>query len=51
MGNTALARYALISDQMATDLMTHAIEEMGTLSDILPELYEQENGDLYSEIR
>lgn len=43
LGNTALARVLLVDEKMALDLMTHAIQEMGTLSDFLPELYEEEN--------
>lgn len=42
LGNTWLARKLLIKKQFANDLMTHAIEEMGILSDFLPELYEAE---------
>lgn len=44
IGNTALARLFLVDEQQATALMTHAIEEMGYLSDLLPALYEQETG-------
>lgn len=43
LGNTALARYILLDEKIATDLMTHAIQEMGYLSDFLPELYTEEN--------
>jgi hypothetical protein len=43
-GNTWLARNLLIDEEMATNLMTHAIEEMGILADFLPELYAQETG-------
>jgi len=39
LGNTALMRYLFISPEMATDLMIHAVEEMGYLADFLPELY------------
>lgn len=42
-GNTWLARNVLIDEEMATNLMTHAIEEMGILADILPELHAQDN--------
>lgn len=42
LGNTALVRFLLINSQLATDLMTHAIEEMGNLGDFLPELYAKE---------
>lgn len=42
VGNTALARYILLDEQAATALMTHAIEEMGYLSDLLPTLFAQE---------
>ncbi len=44
IGNTALARLFTVDEQQATALMTHAIEEMGYLSDLLPALYEQETG-------
>ncbi len=44
VGNTALMRYLLLDEWQATALMTHAIEEMGYLSDLLPVLYEQETG-------
>lgn len=44
VGNTALARYMLLDEEAAVALMTHAIEEMGYLSDLLPTLYEQETG-------
>jgi len=39
VGNTALARFISFSQKDAQALMTHAIEEMGFLSDLLPELY------------
>ena len=39
VGNTALARFILIGQEDAQALMTHAIQEMGYLSDLLPELY------------
>ena len=42
-GNTALARFILLNEQFATDLMVHAIEEMGILADFLPTLYNKEN--------
>ena len=42
LGNTALARFVLVDTQLATDLMTHAIQEMGYLSDFLPQLYAAE---------
>eukprot|EP00439_Symbiodinium_sp_Y106_P089102 s1_g1638.t1 len=44
VGNTALMRFFLLDEWQATALMTHAIEEMGYLSDLLPTLYEQETG-------
>lgn len=44
LGNTWLARRILVDEKLATDLMTHAIEEMGYLSDFLPELYGEEIG-------
>ena len=43
VGNTALARMILIDEQFAVNLMTHAIEEMGYLSDFLPQLYREQN--------
>ena len=43
LGNTALARYLLLDEQLAVDLMTHAVEEMGYLADFLPGLYRLEN--------
>lgn len=42
IGNTWLARRILVDEQFAVDLMTHAIQEMGYLSDFLPELYSGE---------
>jgi DAPG hydrolase PhiG domain len=39
IGNTALARFLLVNEQLARDLMIHAIQEMGYLSDFLPTLY------------
>ncbi len=39
IGNTALARFLMISTQDATNLMTHCIQEMGYLSDFLPRLF------------
>lgn len=42
IGNTALARFLLLDEQFAKDLMQHAIEEMGYLSDFLPQLFEEE---------
>ncbi|WOF73506.1 hypothetical protein QMT40_001138 [Parvibaculaceae bacterium PLY_AMNH_Bact1] len=42
VGNTALARYILLDEAAAIALMTHAIEEMGYLSDLLPALYARE---------
>ena len=44
-GNTWLARTILIDEEMATNLMTHAIEEMGILADFLPELYAAETSE------
>lgn len=41
LGNTALVRYLLLDHGMANDLMAHAIEEMGTLADFLPQLYKE----------
>jgi hypothetical protein len=38
-GNTALVRFILLDQTFAVDLMTHAIQEMGNLSDFLPGLY------------
>ncbi len=34
----------MLDEQFATNLMTHAIQEMGYLSDFLPELYGEETG-------
>ena len=45
VGNTALARLFLVRERLATDLMIHAIEEMGYLADFLPALYVQENAE------
>ena len=44
LGNTWLARRILVDETLAVDLMTHAIQEMGYLSDFLPHLY-LENAD------
>lgn len=44
LGNTWLARHLLVDEKLAADLMTHAIEEMGYLSDFLPELFDEETG-------
>lgn len=41
VGNSWLARHILLNEKFATDLMRHAIEEMGILADFLPELYEK----------
>jgi hypothetical protein len=41
LGNTALVRWLLLDERVATDLMIHAIEEMGYLSEFLPQLYEE----------
>lgn len=43
LGNTALARHILLDEKFAVDLMTHAIQEMGYLSDFLPGLYGTES--------
>jgi len=43
VANTWLARRVLLDQAFAENLMTHAIEEMGILSDFLPELYAIEN--------
>jgi hypothetical protein len=45
IGNTALARFILIDPQFAKDLMIHAIQEMGILSDFLPEIYNKETAE------
>ncbi|PJI86471.1 hypothetical protein BC777_2841 [Yoonia maricola] len=42
LGNTWLARRVLVREAVAVNLMTHAIEEMGNLSDFLPDLYAKE---------
>ncbi len=39
LGNSWLARRILVDETLAVDLMTHAIQEMGNLSDFLPGLY------------
>ncbi|BFM18128.1 hypothetical protein R50073_43110 [Maricurvus nonylphenolicus] len=46
IGNTALARTLIANGQLPTDLMVHAIEEMGYLSDFLPDLYKQERKNI-----
>lgn len=46
IGNSWLARQLLVDDQLAVDLMTHAIQEMGNLGDFLPDLYAAENTDV-----
>jgi DAPG hydrolase PhiG domain len=50
IGNTTLARYLLGNGEMPTDLMVHAIEEMGYLSDFLPGLYLKENTSSIAQI-
>ncbi|GMG85750.1 DAPG hydrolase family protein [Biformimicrobium ophioploci] len=45
LGNTALTRLLVARPKMAQDLMVHAIEEMGYLSDFLPSLYRKETLD------
>ena len=45
LGNTFVARHLAIDDQFAVDVMTHALEEMASLADFLPELYASENPD------
>jgi hypothetical protein len=42
LGNTMLARSAMAGEQLANNLMTHAIQEMGNLADFLPQLYAEE---------
>ena len=42
IANTWLVRHILINEEMAMNLMTHAIEEMGTLADLLPDLHAEE---------
>ena len=44
VANTALARMFALDQTAAEALLTHAIEEMGYLSDLLPALYERERG-------
>jgi len=44
LGNTALVRMLAAPAQLGTDLMIHAVEEMGYLSDLLPDLYAGETG-------
>lgn len=45
IGNTALARFILLDEKFATDLMVHAVEEMGYLANFLPQLFTDENAD------
>ncbi len=42
LGNSWLARQLLVDETLATNLMTHAIQEMGYLSEFLSELYVRE---------
>ena len=49
LGNTMLVRHLLADEELATNLMTHAIEEMGNLADFLPELYAAEHAQDDSE--
>lgn len=44
LGNTYLVRAFAIGEADARAVMIHAIEEMGTLADFLPDLYAQETG-------
>jgi len=44
VANTALARWLALSEEGANGLLRHAIEEMGYLGDLLPELYAKETG-------
>ena len=44
LGNTALARFLLLNQARANDLMIHAIQEMGYLADFLPQLYADQAG-------
>ncbi|MEP2990566.1 MAG: hypothetical protein ABJN65_08600 [Parasphingorhabdus sp.] len=48
LGNTWLARRILVDEKLATDLMSHAIQEMGYLSDFLPQLYSEETDEVVS---
>lgn len=49
VANTWLARMVLLDDEFATNLMTHAIEEMGILGDLLPDLHAQETASRQNE--
>lgn len=42
IGNTALGRWLLVPRANGVALLTHCIQEMGTLADFLPELYRTE---------
>jgi len=46
LANTYLARKLAIGVSDGVDLMTHAVEEMGYLADLLPELYRAETTNL-----
>lgn len=46
LGNTALVRMLGVDETSAEALKQHAIEEMSTLASFLPELYQQESGNL-----
>ena len=43
VANTALVRTVAVTEEMGLALMQHAIEEMGYLSDLLPDLYAREH--------
>jgi len=42
-GNTMLVRYVMGGEDLAVNLMTHAVEEMEILADFLPDLYAAES--------
>ena len=44
VGNTNVSRRLVLKKEKAAGLMQHCIEEMGTLSDFLPQLYYRETG-------
>jgi len=48
LANTYLARRLAIGKSDGVDLITHAVEEMGYLADLLPELYRAETSSLSS---
>jgi hypothetical protein len=45
IGNLAIVRFFTVKEEAAAGLLKHAIEEMGYLSDLLPDLYVSEHGE------